>query len=79
MAAGCYTGDYVCHDTGMCIRSNKVCDGYYDCNSRQDEANCSGFTVVTQSLTLICVALFYSCVDFDNVIFIFRDLVDIDV
>ena len=41
-----YDGDFKCNDTGLCLRSIDVCDGYSDCeysygsDSDYDEQNC---------------------------------------
>ena len=46
-----YDGDFKCNDTGVCIRSTDVCDGYSECQSRYrsdsdyDEQNCGMYTI----------------------------------
>ena len=44
-----YDGDFKCNDTGVCLRSTDVCDGYSECQNRYrsdsdyDEHNCGMF------------------------------------
>ena len=41
-----YDGDFKCNDTGVCLRSTDVCNGYSECQYRYgsdsdyDEQNC---------------------------------------
>ena len=41
VTGGCpYDGDVKCNDTGRCIRSYRVCNGYSSCRYGNDEENC---------------------------------------
>ena len=40
-----YDGDFKCSD-GECLRSSLVCDGYSQCQSEEDEQNCSKLDVI---------------------------------
>ena len=35
-----FDGDFKCNDTGLCLRSHNVCDGFSTCRHGGDEENC---------------------------------------
>lgn len=56
-AAGCYPGDLLCSTNSYCIRSDKVCDGYVDCDNYADEKCGAAYHVISVVL-LLGVTLF---------------------
>lgn len=56
-AAGCYPGDLLCSASSYCIRSDKICDGYVDCDNFADE-KCGAAPHVISVLLLLGVTLF---------------------
>jgi len=41
-----YNGDFKCNDTGNCLRSTAVCDGFPHCTNGADELNCGKICII---------------------------------
>jgi len=48
-----YGGDIKCNDTGVCIRSYDVCNGYANCNNGTDEENCSKCIIIIMHICIL--------------------------
>ena len=58
-----YDGDFKCNDTGVCLRSTDVCDGYSECQRRfgsdsdYDEQDCGMYMYVVDQCVEITARL----------------------